>query len=197
MKLDELGAVYRTLPEEKIIELTANICRRCRGWFQGRMEFGPRALGNRSSLADPRSETMQKYLNLKIKYRESFRPFAPSVLIDKVSEWFDYDDESPYMLMVAKVKKDKQLQINEHDKQKFGIEKLNLKRSEVPAITHVDYSARIQTVSKDDNNLYFKLISKFYDMTGVPILVNTSFNIRGEPIVCSIEDTFRCFLIQS
>ena len=164
------------------------------GWFQGKMEFGPRALGNRSILADPRSEIMQKNLNLKIKYRESFRPFAPSVLLENVSDWFNYNGESPYMLMVANVKKDKQINMSEDEKKLFGIKKLNIKRSEVPAITHVDYSARIQTVDELNNPIYYKLISKFYELTGVPILVNTSFNIRGEPIVCSIEDTYRCFL---
>ena len=145
-------------------------------------------------MADPRSELMQKNLNLKIKYRESFRPFAPSVLSEKVSDWFEYNGESPYMLMVANVKKNKQINMSKEEENLFGIEKLNIKRSEVPAITHVDYSARIQTVSEQNNPLYYKLISKFYDITGVPILVNTSFNIRGEPIVCSIEDTYRCFM---
>ena len=158
------------------------------------MEFGPRALGNRSILADPRSEIMQKNLNLKIKYRESFRPFAPSILEEKVSEWFDYTDQSPYMLMVANVKKNKQISMTKEEKKLFGINKLNIKRSEIPAVTHVDYSARIQTVNKLNNLKYYKLIEKFFQLTGVPILVNTSFNIRGEPIVCSIEDSYRCFL---
>ena len=195
-KLDSLGASYESYSKEKIIELTAKRLSEGKsfGWFQGKMEFGPRALGNRSILADPRSEIMQKNLNLKIKYRESFRPFAPSVLLEKVSDWFNYNGESPYMLMVANVKKDKQINMNEDQKKLFGIEKLNIKRSEVPAITHVDYSARIQTVDELNNPIYHKLISKFYDLTGVPILVNTSFNIRGEPIVCSIEDTYRCFM---
>ena len=195
-KLDSLGATYESYSQEKIIELTAKKLSEGKsfGWFQGKMEFGPRALGNRSILADPRSEFMQKNLNLKIKYRESFRPFAPSVLSEKVSDWFEYNGESPYMLMVANVKKNKQINMNKEEENLFGIEKLNIKRSEVPAITHVDYSARIQTVSEQNNPLYYKLISKFYDITGVPILVNTSFNIRGEPIVCSIEDTYRCFM---
>ena len=195
-KLDSLGATYDSYSQEKIIELTAKKLSEGKsfGWFQGKMEFGPRALGNRSILADPRSEFMQKNLNLKIKYRESFRPFAPSVLSEKVSDWFEYNGESPYMLMVANVKKNKQINMNKEEENLFGIEKLNIKRSEVPAITHVDYSARIQTVSEQNNPLYYKLISKFYDITGVPILVNTSFNIRGEPIVCSIEDTYRCFM---
>jgi len=195
-KLDCLGASYESYSQEKIIELTAMRLSEGKsfGWFQGKMEFGPRALGNRSILADPRSEIMQKNLNLKIKYRESFRPFAPSVLLENVSDWFNYNGESPYMLMVANVKKDKQINMSEDEKKLFGIKKLNIKRSEVPAITHVDYSARIQTVDELNNPIYYKLISKFYELTGVPILVNTSFNIRGEPIVCSIEDTYRCFL---
>jgi carbamoyltransferase len=194
--LDSFGAKYETYDQEKIIELAAKMLsegKSC-GWFQGKMEFGPRALGNRSILADPRSEIMQKNLNLKIKYRESFRPFAPSILEDKVSEWFDYNGTSPYMLMVANVNKQKQFDISEEEEKLFGIEKLNIKRSHVPAITHVDFSARIQTVSKENNYLYHQLISKFFDITGVPILVNTSFNIRGEPIVCSVEDAYRCFL---
>ena len=194
--LDNLGAVYESLSEEEIIEKTSELLSKGKscGWFQGKMEFGPRALGNRSIIADPRSEIMQKNLNLKIKYRESFRPFAPSVLENKVSEWFDFEGSSPYMLMVANVKKDKQLQMSDKERKLFGIEKLNIKRSEIPAVTHIDYSARIQTVSKKNNTLYHKLISKFYDLTNVPLLVNTSFNIRGEPIVCSVEDAYRCFL---
>ncbi len=195
-KLDNLGATYKSYSQDKVIEFTAKKLSEGKsfGWFQGKMEFGPRALGNRSILADPRSEIMQKNLNLKIKYRESFRPFAPSVLSDKVSDWFEYSGESPYMLMVANVKKHKQITMSEEEKKLFGIEKLNVKRSEVPAITHVDYSARIQTVNEQNNPLYHKLISKFFEITGVPILVNTSFNIRGEPIVCSIVDTYRCFM---
>ena len=195
-ELDQLGAIYENLNEDKIIELTANLLaegKSC-GWFQGKMEFGPRALGNRSILADPRSKDTQKKLNLKIKYRESFRPFAPSVLEDHVSDWFDFNERSPYMLMVSNIKKEKQLEMNDEEKKLFGIEKLNIKRSEVPSITHVDYSARIQTVSTENNRLYYKLIKKFYELTGVPILVNTSFNIRGEPIVCTIKDAYRCFL---
>ena len=194
--LNGLGAKFESMSQENIIEKTAKLLssgRSC-GWFQGKMEFGPRALGNRSILADPRSEITQRNLNLKIKYRESFRPFAPSILEDKVSDWFEYENISPYMLMVAKVKKEKQLQMSENEKKLFGIEKLNIKRYQVPAITHVDYSARIQTVSVKDNPLYHKLITKFFELTNVPILVNTSFNIRGEPIVCSIEDAYRCFL---
>ena len=194
--LNSLGANFESMSQENIIDKTAKLLsngKSC-GWFQGKMEFGPRALGNRSILADPRSEITQKNLNLKIKYRESFRPFAPSILEDKVSDWFEYENISPYMLMVAKVKKEKRLQMSENETKLFGIEKLNIKRSQVPAITHVDYSARIQTVSAKDNLLYHKLITKFFELTNVPILVNTSFNIRGEPIVCSIEDAYRCFL---
>ena len=164
------------------------------GWFQGRMEFGPRALGGRSILADPRSDKMQKELNLKIKFRESFRPFAPSVLREDVSEWFDLDCDSPYMLLVSEVKKNKQISMTEKDKMLFGIDKLNVKKSSVPAITHVDYSARIQTVHKDTNPKYYNLIKEFKKITNCPVLVNTSFNVRGEPIVCSIEDAFNCFM---
>ncbi len=164
------------------------------GWFQGRMEFGPRALGGRSILADPRSDKMQKELNLKIKFRESFRPFAPSVLREDVNEWFDLDCDSPYMLLVSEVKKDKQINMTEKDKMLFGIDKLNVKKSSVPAITHVDYSARIQTVHKDTNPKYYNLIKEFKKITNCPVLVNTSFNVRGEPIVCSIEDAFNCFM---
>ena len=164
------------------------------GWFQGRMEFGPRALGGRSILADPRSEKMQKELNLKIKFRESFRPFAPSVLREDVNNWFELNYDSPYMLLVSDVKKDKQITMSENDKKLFGIEKLNIKRSSIPAITHVDYSARIQTVHKETNPKYYDLINEFKKITGCPVLVNTSFNVRGEPIVCSIDDAFNCFM---
>ena len=164
------------------------------GWFQGRMEFGPRALGNRSILADPRLDKMQKTLNLKVKYRESFRPFAPSILKEEVNNWFELEEESPYMLIVGEVKKSIQKKMTENEKKLFGIDKLNIKRSSIPAVTHVDYSARVQTVDKDINPLYHSLISKFKEITGVPILVNTSFNIRGEPIVNSVEDAYKCFL---
>ena len=164
------------------------------GWFQGRMEFGPRALGGRSILADPRSEKMQKDLNLKIKFRESFRPFAPSVLREDVNNWFDLNYDSPYMLLVSDVKKDKQIFMSEKDKKLFGIEKLNVKRSSIPAVTHVDYSARIQTVHKETNPKYYNLLNEFKKITGCPVLVNTSFNVRGEPIVCSVEDAFNCFM---
>ncbi len=164
------------------------------GWFQGRMEFGPRALGGRSILADPRSDKMQKELNLKIKFRESFRPFAPSVLREEVSNWFELNYDSPYMLLVSDVKREKQITMSEKDKKLFGIDKLNIKRSSIPAITHVDYSARIQTVHKETNSKYYNLINEFKKITDCPVLVNTSFNVRGEPIVCSVEDAFNCFM---
>ena len=164
------------------------------GWFQGRMEFGPRALGNRSIIGDARSSEMQKKMNLKIKHRESFRPFAPSILAEEISNWFDIDRESPYMLLVADVKKEKQREMTDEEKKLWGIEKLNIVRSEVPAITHVDYSARIQSVNKEDNPLYHKLISSFFEKTKCPIIVNTSFNVRGEPIVESPLDAYKCFM---
>ena len=158
------------------------------------MEFGPRALGCRSILGDPRSPNMQKNLNLKVKYRESFRPFAPSVLREDVSDWFNIDQDSPYMLLVANVKNDKTIEMNENEKRLFGIDKLNIKRSKIPAVTHVDYSARIQTVHKETNLQYHDLINKFKEITGCPVLVNTSFNVRGEPIVNTPEDAFNCFM---
>ena len=194
--LKKLGAIYEKMSEENLINTIANELKNEKtvGWFQGRMEFGPRALGSRSIIADPRSSKMQKELNLKVKFRESFRPFAPSVLAKDVKEWFDLNSESPYMLFVADVKKDKQIPMNENDKKLFGIEKLNIKRSSIPAVTHVDYSARIQTVHQDTNPKYHKLLSRFKDITNCPVLVNTSFNVRGEPIVCSIEDAFKCFM---
>jgi len=164
------------------------------GWFQGRMEFGPRALGARSILADPRSPTMQKTLNLKVKYRESFRPFAPSVLREDVAEWFELDDDSPYMLLVADVRPERRRAMTETERALFGIDKLNVPRSDIPAVTHVDYSARIQTVHQETNPLYYALIAEFKRLTGCPVLVNTSFNVRGEPIVCTPEDAFRCFM---
>src|SRR3989339_1273671 len=164
------------------------------GWFEGRMEFGPRALGARSIIGDARNSEMQKKMNLKIKYRESFRPFAPTVLAEKVSEWFELDSESPYMLIVADVKKEKQREMTDEEKQLWGIEKLNIVRSEIPAVTHVDYSARVQTVHKDDNPLYHRLIEKFYEKTGCPVIVNTSFNVRGEPIVESPLDAYKSFM---
>lgn len=164
------------------------------GWFQGKMEFGPRALGNRSILGDARSAEMQKKMNLKIKYRESFRPFAPSVLKEEISNWFDIDRESPYMLLVAEVNKSKQRIMSEEEKRLWGIDKLNIIRSEVPAITHIDYSARIQSVDKTTNPSYHRLISKFFEKTGCPVIVNTSFNVRGEPIVESPKDAYMCFM---
>jgi carbamoyltransferase len=164
------------------------------GWFQGRMEFGPRALGNRSILGDARSPEMQKLLNLKIKYRESFRPFAPSVRLEDVSDWFEMDTSSPYMLLVAEVAKSRQREMNEDENALFGIDKLNVTRSDIPAVTHVDYSARVQTVAEDTNPLYHALLSRFKDLTDCPVIANTSFNVRGEPIVCTPEDAFRCFM---
>ena len=158
------------------------------------MEFGPRALGNRSILGDARSPTMQKVLNLKVKYRESFRPFAPSCLAEDVSDWFEIDQSSPYMLLVADVKKERQKEMTEEENSRFGIEKLNATRSEIPAVTHVDYSARIQTVHKETNPRYHGLIERFKDRTGCPVIVNTSFNVRGEPIVGSPKDAFHCFM---
>jgi carbamoyltransferase len=164
------------------------------GWFQGRMEFGPRALGGRSILGDPRSPSMQKLLNLKVKYRESFRPFAPSVLREDVADWFEIDSDSPYMLLVADVVPQRRRSMSEVEQQLFGIEKLNVPRSDIPAVTHVDYSARIQTVHHATNPRYHALISAFKERTGCPVVVNTSFNVRGEPIVCTPEDAFRCFM---
>ena len=195
-KLRNLKANYKKQKPSEIISITAEELSKEKtvGWFQGRMEFGPRALGGRSILADPRSEKMQKELNLKIKFRESFRPFAPSILREDVSNWFDLDCDSPYMLLVAEVKKDKQIKMTENDENLFGIEKLNIKRSSIPAITHVDYSARVQTVHKETNPRYYELINKFKKITQCPVLVNTSFNVRGEPIVCSVEDAFNCFM---
>ena len=195
-KLKSLKADYKKYESSEIISLTAKELanEKIVGWFQGRMEFGPRALGGRSILADPRSERMQKELNLRIKYRESFRPFAPSVLREDVNDWFELDSDSPYMLLVSEVKKEKQIKMSEKDKNLFGIEKLNIKRSSIPAITHVDYSARIQTVHKDTNPKYYELIREFKKNTNCSVLVNTSFNVRGEPIVCSIEDAFNCFM---
>ncbi len=194
--LKSLGAVYEKETDENLINVVANNLKNEKtiGWFQGRMEFGPRALGARSIIADPRSDKMQKELNLKVKFRESFRPFAPSILREDVNEWFDLNSDSPYMLFVADVKKDIQIPMNEKDQKLFGIEKLNIKRSSIPAVTHVDYSARIQTVHKETNPKYYKLLKKFKEITNCSLLVNTSFNVRGEPIVCSIEDAFGCFM---
>jgi carbamoyltransferase len=164
------------------------------GWFQGRMEFGPRSLGARSILGDPRSPAMQKNLNLKVKYRESFRPFAPAVLREDVADWFELESDSPYMLVVADVRKDRRRAMNAAEELLFGIDKLNVSRSEIPAVTHIDYSARIQTVSEATNPLFHRLLREFKRLTGCPVLVNTSFNVRGEPIVCTPEDAFRCFM---
>ena len=195
-KLNECGAVFKKLSDEELIEevATALSDEKAIGWMQGRMEFGPRALGARSIIADPRSPNMQKQLNLKVKYRESFRPFAPSVLEEYVNDWFEHDTESPYMLLVTDIKKDKRHTMTEDQDKLFGIDKLNIPRSKVPAITHVDYSARIQTVHSDTNYKYHAVISKFKEKTGCPIIVNTSFNVRGEPIICTPEDAFKCFM---
>jgi len=195
-ELNSIGAVYKKYDYEDLLNTTSQYLTNesAIGWFQGRMEFGPRALGSRSILADPRSDKMQKNLNLKVKYRESFRPFAPTVLKEDLSNWFDLDVESPYMLLVADIKKNKQIEMTDQQKSLFGIDKLNVKRSEIPAVTHVDYSARIQTVKKETNKRYYDLISKFKEKTGCPVLVNTSFNVRGEPIVCTPTDAFNCFM---
>jgi carbamoyltransferase len=195
-ELKNCGANYKKINLDQIIKDTAKALseEKAIGWFQGRMEFGPRSLGNRSIIADSRSEKMQKNLNLKVKFRESFRPFAPAVLFEKVSEWFDINSESPYMLLVADVKKSKQLQMTNEQKNLFGIDKLNVKRSNIPSVTHVDYSARIQTVHQETNPRFYKLIEEFERITKYPVLVNTSFNVRGEPIVCSATDAFSCFM---
>ena len=195
-KLKILNANFKELNTKDIILKTAKELANNKtvGWFQGRMEFGPRALGGRSILADPRSEKMQKELNLKIKFRESFRPFAPSVLREDVSDWFNLNYDSPYMLLVSEINKDKKIDMTDSDKKLFGIDKLNIKRSTIPAVTHVDYSARIQTVHKETNKRYHDLITEFKKITGCPVLANTSFNVRGEPIVCSIDDAFNCFM---
>jgi carbamoyltransferase len=195
-ELLSLNANFKKYSEDELIKILANELSKEKtvGWFQGRMEFGPRALGSRSILADPRSEKMQKQLNLKVKFRESFRPFAPSILAEDVNKWFDLEVPSPYMLLVAEIKKDIQISMTSEQNKLFGIDKLNIKRSKIPSVTHVDYSARVQTVHQDTNPRYYKLINKFKEITGCPVLVNTSFNIRGEPIVCSIKDAFRCFM---
>jgi len=195
-ELKFLKANFKKLKEDEIINILAKELseEKTAGWFQGRMEFGPRALGGRSILADPRSTKIQKELNLKVKFRESFRPFAPSILSEEVGNWFEIDEASPYMLLVADIKKKIQIAMSPDQENLFGIDKLNVKRSKIPAVTHVDYTARIQTVHKKTNPRYYKLIKKFNELTKCPILVNTSFNIRGEPIVCSIEDAFKCFM---
>ena len=194
--LDKIGAKYKLLDEQSLIDKTADDLSKGHaiGWFQGRMEFGPRALGSRSIIGDPRSPDMQRNLNLKVKYRESFRPFAPSVLREDLKNWFELDNDSPYMLIVAEVKKEIQKEMNEQEKKLFGIEKLNIKRSDIPAVTHVDYSARIQTVHEETNKKYHDLIKKFKEKTNCSVIVNTSFNVRGEPIVNTPEDAFNCFM---
>lgn len=195
-ELKECGAVYKKFSYNDFIHQVATVLSdgKAVGWMQGRMEFGPRALGGRSIIADPRSSVMQKQLNLKVKYRESFRPFAPSILNEDLSDWFEHESESPYMLLVAGVQKDKRRTMTADEEALFGINKLNIPRSSVPAITHVDYSARIQTVHADTNPLYHAMISKFKEKTGCPLVVNTSFNVRGEPIICTTTDAFKCFM---
>ena len=194
--LSAAGAKFESFGDSEMIETTAQALAdgKAVGWFQGRMEFGPRALGGRSFLGDARSPEMQKRLNLKVKYRESFRPFAPSVLREDVADWFEHDGDSPYMLIVADVVEKRRRQMSAEEKELFGIDKLNTQRSDIPAVTHVDYSARIHTVHEDTNPLYHALISRFKELTGCPVIVNTSFNVRGEPIVCTPEDAFKCFM---
>jgi len=196
LELKKLGAKFEKYSEQQIIDITAKELSNSKtiGWFQGKMEFGPRALGARSIIADPRSEKMQKTLNLKVKFRESFRPFAPSVTREDLAEWFELNCDSPYMLLVACVNKSIRREMNQEEKNLFGIDKLNIKRSTIPAVTHIDYSARIQTVHEKTNPKYYQLIKKFKEITSCPVIVNTSFNVRGEPIVCTVEDAFRCFM---
>ncbi len=195
-RLAALGARFEVFSAEEVVGKTAQALAdgQAVGWFQGRMEFGPRALGARSILGDPRSPTMQRTLNLKVKHRESFRPFAPSVLRDDVGDWFELDSDSPYMLLVAGVNAERRREMTEEEQRLFGIEQLNVVRSEIPAVTHVDYSARVQTVHQETNPRYHALISAFKAITGCPVVVNTSFNVRGEPIVCTPEDAFECFM---
>ncbi|MFH1727683.1 MAG: carbamoyltransferase [Pseudomonadota bacterium] len=194
--LDKNDIPYKKLPKQKLADTVADLINdnMVIGWFHGRMEFGPRALGARSIIGDARSSKMQEIMNLKIKFRESFRPFAPSVLAEKISDWFDIDRESPYMLLVAQVKEDLCKEMTTEERNLFGLEKLNIVRSKIPAITHVDYSARVQSVNKKDNPLYHEIISKFYEKYKCPVIINTSFNVRGEPIVCSPHDAFVCFM---
>ena len=195
-ELKRIGGIFHKYTDDDIYEKTVNaiLAQKAVGWFQGKMEFGPRALGARSILADPRSEKMQQLLNSKIKFRESFRPFAPSVLEECVSNWFELDCKSPYMLLVSEVKKSKRHLIKENEKGLSGINKLRIKRSDIPAVTHVDYSARIQTVNKINNPKYYNLLKKFSEYTDCELLINTSFNVRGEPIVNTPEDAFKCFM---
>jgi carbamoyltransferase len=190
------GARFGVLSDDEVLDATVDalVEGQAVGWFSGRMEFGPRSLGNRSILGDPRSRSMQKQLNLKIKYREGFRPFAPSVLAEDAGEWFELDDPSPYMLLVADVRESKRLALPNGYDELRGLDKLNVPRSEIPAVTHVDFSARIQTVHEETNPRYHALISRFKERTGCGVLVNTSFNVRGEPIVCTPEDAWRCFM---
>jgi carbamoyltransferase len=195
-QLGQFGAVYHRMSGDEVFKTTADILSQEKvvGWFQGRMEFGPRALGNRSIIGDPRSQGMQANMNLKIKFRESFRPFAPAVLREDVSEYFEIDSDSPYMLIVAPVREERRRQMTDEEKELFGIAKLNVPKSDLPAITHVDYSARIQTVSSGQHPNFYKLLSAFKAKTGCPVLVNTSFNVRGEPIVCTPADAYACFM---
>ena len=195
-ELIQLGAKFERLNDNELLNKVTEELKneKAVGWFQGRMEFGPRALGSRSIIADPRSEKMQKNLNLKVKFRESFRPFAPAVLREKVFEYFNINQDSPYMLLVSSVNKKNKIEMSEEDEKLFGIEKLNIKRSNIPAVTHVDYSARIQTVHKETNKKFYDLIKKFEEKTNCPILINTSFNVRGEPIVNTPKDAFKCFM---
>ena len=195
-RLTDAGAKFEVLEADQVIDRAAGALadNKALGWMNGRMEFGPRALGGRSILGNPMSEDMQKTLNLKVKYRESFRPFAPAVLREDVADWFEHDGDSPYMLLVADVRKDRRRAMSKAEQELFGIEKLNVVRSEIPAVTHVDYSARLQTVHRETNPQFHALISAFKEKSGCPVLVNTSFNVRGEPIVCTPEDAFRCFM---
>ena len=195
-RLAAAGARFQVLADDDLVDATVDalVGEKAVGWFNGRMEFGPRALGNRSILGDPRSPSMQKTLNLRIKYRESFRPFAPSVMREHVADWFELDADSPYMLLVADVLERRRCAMSPEEQALFGIEKLNVPRSEIPAVTHIDYSARVQTVHKETNPRYHELLSRFYARTGCPVLVNTSFNVRSEPIVCTPEDAFNCFM---
>jgi carbamoyltransferase len=194
--LDATGAKYQRLERQALLERSADILadEKVIGWFNGRMEFGPRALGSRSILGDPRSPKMQRQMNVKIKFRESFRPFAPSVLRERVSDYFELDADSPYMLLVAPVREDMRIPMTQDQRSLWGIEKLNVPRSDIPAVTHIDYSARVQTVSRDTNPDYYDLIKTFEARTGCGVIVNTSFNVRGEPIVCSPEHAYRCFM---
>jgi carbamoyltransferase len=195
-RLRAAGARFSVIDDAAVISeaVDALVAQKALGWFQGRMEFGPRALGARSILGDPRSATMQKMLNLKVKYRESFRPFAPAVLREDLGDWFELDCDSPYMLLVAGIRPERRRAMTEAEEQLFGIDKLNVPRSDIPAVTHVDYSARVQTVHRETNPRFHALLRAFKERTGCPVLVNTSFNVRGEPIVCTPEDAFRCFM---